>query len=1097
MKTYFLRISFFAAGLLLSIATQAQLQVCKIFSNGAMLQQNAVIPIWGKATPEKTITVTMGEYSNSATADASGYWEAEIEATAASKNKHEIVVSDGSETINITDVIFGDVWLAAGQSNMEWTLEYADGGKEEIAAANDNMQREFKIPKGLSAELSDKLPTDAAWNATDGSKTGTFSAVAYYFAKELRKSTNSPIGIVNCSYGGARIEAFMSEEMLGYNSVQVVLQEGLAQERQPNLIYNKMLNPILKFPFKGIIWYQGESNADHLNDAKAYGVQFKKMITSWREEMGQGDLPFIWVQLPNFYEESSEDAPNPGWDFWPRLRANQSSALSLPNTGEATAIDLGTYDIHPTNKVPVGKRLSLVARKLVYGEDIAASGPRYKSHTLDGSTVVIDFDFVENGLSAADDNTVKWFSIAGADGKLVKADAVLDGNKVRVSSSSVTNPTIVRYAWEVNPVGVNLVNSANLPAVPFYININDGSFSVKESFADTTIERGKRCDIDWEVFGASSVSINGEEFNAIDGNSLYPMATTTYTFKAVNAADPTKIYMKEFTITVIDPLPTISLSSNTGVLIEPNTEMIIKADANAPGEGGTVTKVEFFVDGTSELIDETEPYEFAWTPTETKDYVIKATVTDGRAATTTSEPYNVKSTNLDTLLLEGENSVIISGDENTSVANNATASGGKVIHVGDSWRIEFPFYSTKAGKYTLAIRYSLDYATKISQYMYVNGAKMGVNGSVEFEAPAVNTWATKMIDIDVKEGKNVIAFEKEWGWMKFDYLSIAAEPEVLSLKSSIVLSSNMNPIVKPNTEITFTADAVVPNGAITKVEFFVDGVSEFIDDSKPYEFTWTPTEIKDYVITATVTDEKSNETTSEPYSVTSANLDVLTLEAEDSKRTGDVTIKNSSAASGGKFVDVTTDWRIEFSFYSTVADTYTLSIRYLLAYGGPKGQFMFVNDEAQGEISFDQYPDATTWQTKTIDIPVKVGKNVIAFEESWAWQQFDYISLAAAPGVFSKDEQTSIAPELSIEKVISVYPNPVNNELCVVFGKTNSTEQVNVKLVSTNGQTVLNETKSIIDNNLKIQTSNIANGIYMLYIQNAKQVVSKKIIVKH
>lgn len=771
--------------------TKAQLTVSNLFSSGAILQQEVEVPIWGKATVNDSVFVSIENHIDTVVTDANGKWEAAVP-THSAGGPYTLSVETKTQNFTFNDIYFGDVWLAAGQSNMEWTLTQSDGGAAEISAANDDLLRECKILKGLSAELSDELPT-SYWNASSSNQIGNFSAVAYYFAKELRSELNIPVGIVNNTYGGSRIEAWMSEDILGYDETQVALQGGTYEERQPTMIYNKMMNPILRFPFKGIIWYQGESNSDHLEDAKAYGEQFKTMINAWRTAMGQGDIPFIWVQLPNNGPLSDENTPAT-WDAWPQIRAGQSRALELPQTGEVTAIDLGETDIHPTNKKPVGERLALVARKLVYGEDIAYSGPRYASHSIDNDTIIIDFNHIEGGLKGDANDSLRWFSIAGSNGTLYPAKAVIQGNQVKVWSPNVSSPTILRYAWDLHPEGVNFYNSADLPAAPFYIYLDKTTFTVDENLADATIERGNRVDFEWQAFHTSSITINNEEVETISGTTFYPMTTTTYTLTAVNETNASDTYTKTVTITVIDPQPTIALSTDQSNFVNPNTTVTITADAEAPG-GGSVTQVEFFIDGQSLSIDNTAPYAVEWTPTLMETYELTAVVTDGNNNTTTSSIYEVLVTNLDVLTLEAEDGTI-TGDG--SIKTLVAASNGAYVDVQDDWTVEFAsFNSTKAGTYKLTIRYLLNYEGPKGQNLTVNGVSQG---EVTFTAPNSTDWQTTSIDIPVQVGTNTISFSKSWGWMSFDYVTLAAEPGVFTTitglndtKGTIQVSAFPNP----------------------------------------------------------------------------------------------------------------------------------------------------------------------------------------------------------------------------------------------------------------------------------------------------------------
>lgn len=223
-----------------------------------------------------------------------------------------------------------------------------------------------------------------------------------------------------------------------------------------------MIAPLLKFAIKGIIWYQGESNTDNPN---GYHEKFSTLITDWRQKWGQGDFPFLYVQLANFMEAKSQ----PSESKWAQLRKEQRKTLSVPNTGMAIAIDLGEWnDLHPSNKKDVGERLALLARKIAYGEkDIVASGPLYKSMKIEGNKVIIEFSEVGSGLVAKGGGELKHFAIAGSDKKFVWAKAIIEGDKVVVWNNSISNPAYVRYAWADNPEGANLYNKEGLPASPF------------------------------------------------------------------------------------------------------------------------------------------------------------------------------------------------------------------------------------------------------------------------------------------------------------------------------------------------------------------------------------------------------------------------------------------------------------------------------------------------------------------------------------------------------------------------------------------------------------------------------------------------------
>jgi sialate O-acetylesterase len=244
--------------------------------------------------------------------------------------------------------------------------------------------------------------------------------------------------------------------------------DGQRINKLPGVLYNKMLHPILRFPIKGVLWYQGESNANNMEQATAYRAQFDVLIRSWRGDWRSGDgvVPFLWVQLPNF---GTPDSAPPASAAWATQRESMAAALSLPRTGQAIAIDVGdATNIHPRNKQDVGARLARVAEKVVYGQKPIASGPTYRSHRVRGDTVIVEFTDVASGLtSRSNDGRVGGFAIAGADHQFAWADARIVGNHVEVWSERVKNPVAIRYAWANNPDRANLYNSEWLPAAPF------------------------------------------------------------------------------------------------------------------------------------------------------------------------------------------------------------------------------------------------------------------------------------------------------------------------------------------------------------------------------------------------------------------------------------------------------------------------------------------------------------------------------------------------------------------------------------------------------------------------------------------------------
>ncbi len=739
MKNY---MSAVLSGLLLfvfSLTLSAQLIPSKIFSNGMVLQREVALPVWGKAVAGAEVVVTVNDSIRSTTADPDGDWKVELPSMQPGGPFQMVVVSNG-QTLTYSDVYIGDVWLASGQSNMEMTLSQSDGGAAEISGSNDQMLRQFKVPKTLGEEPAEALPSGSEWRPATSAYVGNFTAAGYYFAKALRTEIGVPIGIINTSYGGSRIEAWMSEEMLGYDETDIVLAGGTYYERQPTVAYNTMLHPLTGFPVKGFIWYQGESNADTMEDALEYGSLFKTMINSWRESWGMGDLPFIWVQLPNYGEVF--ETPQP-WDAWPQLRANQSRALSLPNTGEAVTIDVGDVDIHPTNKKPVGDRLALIARHLVYGQDLVYSGPRYKSHTLtDGGKVKILFDHTGSGLVTGDaDIAVKGFVLADGTGTLSWADAIISGDTVIVWNDAVPDPSMVRYAWEYNPATSNLYNNEELPAAPFKINVTHPGFKISYfNTTATTIERGQFAVLSWEVFGASVVSLNEQP---------------------------------------VDPKPTISIRTDAGGAAPPGTEITLIADAEPPKDG-SITKVEFFIDGVLLATLTDAPYETSWTtPAETGTYTITGIVTDNQGYAVASAPLDFSVSNLKLVIYEAEDA---SATGTSSVKTSSQASGGKYRDfASNDWVLTFDHVEvTETGVYPLTIRYLLNYESPKGQILIVNGTSLG---EITFTAPNTSTWMSYHTDITLNQGMNTIEIDDSWGWMSFDYIAISVEDDATALKA--------------------------------------------------------------------------------------------------------------------------------------------------------------------------------------------------------------------------------------------------------------------------------------------------------------------------
>jgi sialate O-acetylesterase len=448
-------------------ATAAKLSLASIFSDHMVLQRDMKLPIWGKAAPGVKVAVQLAGKTQEATADADGKWRLSVGPLKASKDPLELNVTAGDQSLHHTDILVGDVWVASGQSNMEWYVDRSDNPEKEIAAANWPEIRIIDVPNVTADAPAESFET-AGWKPVTPETIPQFSAVAYFFGRELHEHLDVPIGLIGCNWGGTPMEAWTSREALESSptfkneTAASFTQPSTTQEAEdrkarahhsPARLYNGMLAAVIPYGIRGAIWYQGESNAGR---HQQYAELSKLMITDWRNHWDQGEFPFLLVQLAAF---------EPGGETWPPLREAQQETLELPNTGMAVAIDIGHQtDIHPKDKQTVGKRLALAARAIAHGEKIVHSGPIYREMKAADGKATLSFDSVGGGLKAEGD--LRGFEIAGADGKFVPAKATIEGEHVVVSSEAVAEPKTVRYNWSAFPDG-NLYNAEGLPAVPF------------------------------------------------------------------------------------------------------------------------------------------------------------------------------------------------------------------------------------------------------------------------------------------------------------------------------------------------------------------------------------------------------------------------------------------------------------------------------------------------------------------------------------------------------------------------------------------------------------------------------------------------------
>jgi sialate O-acetylesterase len=445
-------------GCLLFSNAYAAIKLPALVGDNMILQRNVKVPVWGWADPGEKIRIKFNKKEFKTTTGTDGKWYLQLGIYKAG-GPYEMQINGDKSEILIKNILIGDVFVCSGQSNMEATINRGLYAAEMANSANDNI-RQFKVNHMGSDTVRNDLLSTTCWLSASPATVGGFTAVGYFFAADLYAKIKVPIGIINTSYGSALIEAWTSREGLKDFPAFYTQPKAKNEQSVPMYLYNAMLAPITNYAIKGIVWYQGEFNSGR---AYQYRTLLPAMITDWRTKFKQGDLPFIIVQLPNY--DAVSDVPKES--KLAELREAQAMALSLPNTAIAVTIETNsTGELHPKEKKPVGVRVSLAAQKLIYGQNIIASGPMYKSNVISGNKIIISFDNASGKLKAAD-GELKQFTIAGADHKFVFATAVIVGNTVEVSSPEVTSPVAVRYAWADNPKGANLYNAANLPAAPF------------------------------------------------------------------------------------------------------------------------------------------------------------------------------------------------------------------------------------------------------------------------------------------------------------------------------------------------------------------------------------------------------------------------------------------------------------------------------------------------------------------------------------------------------------------------------------------------------------------------------------------------------
>lgn len=485
----------------IAAGASAEVRPNPLFSDGVVLQRGMPVPVWGTTKNGERVTVAFQGQKVSAT-PRDGRWIVRLRPL--NEGQPSDMTITGENTVVVHNVAVGEVWVCSGQSNMQFALNQSAGGDRAVASSGNRMIRLFTVPR--QATDSPLAEAKGEWKECGPDAVRDFTAVGYFFGRELQSALGVPVGLISSNYGGTPAEAWTSREALeavpAFRELlteQERAQSNFAQARaryeqqlveyraaveaakqagkepppaprapaepakspqRPTGLYNAMIAPLMPFAIRGAIWYQGESNAGR---AHLYQTLFPAMIRNWRQAWGEGEFPFFFVQLAPFMKIANEPAES----AWAELReAQRLTTHTVPRTAMAVITDVGEEnDIHPKQKEPVGHRLALAALALVYGKRVPYSGPEFQKAHVEGDRILLDFHFADSGLVARD-GPLRGFTIAGEDHKWFNAQAEIQGAKVVVHSPDVPHPVAVRYGWANFPTG-NLWNKDGLPATPF------------------------------------------------------------------------------------------------------------------------------------------------------------------------------------------------------------------------------------------------------------------------------------------------------------------------------------------------------------------------------------------------------------------------------------------------------------------------------------------------------------------------------------------------------------------------------------------------------------------------------------------------------
>lgn len=487
----------------------AKVELAGLFVDHMVVQRDRPIPVWGWAAPGESVVARLAGQQKTATADEKGRWWLEFAALPAG-GPHTLEIESG-EKVTVSDVWVGEVWVCSGQSNMAFEFNQVLDAKKETAEANFPQLRMWHMRHRITLEPQERCQSlSGQWVVSSPASVASFSAVGYFFARELHRKLGLPIGMIHTSWGATSAAQWTSEEAIAAEpKLKVVLdqkrkfvddyihaimrlvpelqtwktesEKAIAEGRPlqmppfqqqqlpadpinlythlPTGVYNAMLHPITPYSIRGVIWYQGE--ADN-SQAELYRTAFPTLIRDWRQRFRNPDLPFLYVQISTCNEQRGERST------WAELREAQAACLDVPHTAMAVTVDLADADgnAHPRNKQDVGRRLALAARARVYGEKLVYQGPAYQRFQIENGKIRVFFDHVHGGLMTRNGDPPRGFDLAGEDKKFVPASAHIDGDTVILWSDQLAQPVAARYAWADFPL-CTLSNREGLPAVPF------------------------------------------------------------------------------------------------------------------------------------------------------------------------------------------------------------------------------------------------------------------------------------------------------------------------------------------------------------------------------------------------------------------------------------------------------------------------------------------------------------------------------------------------------------------------------------------------------------------------------------------------------